>query len=158
MAFCSKCGAEIPEGSRFCTKCGAPVNGDPSGKSQQTMEGETSTAQKLERQSGTQPFGSKGQSGADNGHGLAVGSLVCGIIAVVCWFFGYGSFLSIVLGIVGLVLAGNAKKAGNDEGMRTAGFVLSLLGLIGGIIVFFYLVIALAFLGATAQGLFNLLK
>ena len=105
-----------------------------------------------------QPFGSKGQSGADNGHGLAVGSLVCGIIAVVCWFFGYGSFLSIVLGIVGLVLAGNAKKAGNDEGMRTAGFVLSLLGLIGGFIVFFYLVIALAFLGATAQGLFNLLK
>ena len=88
MAFCSKCGAEIPEGSRFCTKCGAPVNGDPSGKSQQTMEGETSTAQKPERQSGTQPFGSKGQSGADNGHGLAVGSLVCGIIAVVCWFFG----------------------------------------------------------------------
>ena len=63
-----------------------------------------------------------------------------------------------MLGIVGLVLAGNAKKAGNDEGMRTAGFVLSLLGLIGGFIVFFYLVIALAFLGATAQGLFNLLK
>jgi hypothetical protein len=148
MTFCSKCGAEIPEGSKFCAKCGTPVNGDPSGKSQQP-----------EQQHDIQPTGSNGHSGmADNGHGLAVGSLVCGIIAVVCWFFGYGSFLSIVLGIVGLVLAGNAKKAGNDEGMRTAGFVLSLLGLIGGIIVFFYLVVVLAFVGATAQGLFNLLR
>ncbi len=53
---------------------------------------------------------------------------------------------------------GRQDSSSNDEGMRTAGFVLSLLGLIGGFIVFFYLVIALAFLGATAQGLFNLLK
>ena len=28
MAFCSKCGAEIPEGSAFCPACGAPVAGD----------------------------------------------------------------------------------------------------------------------------------
>ncbi len=25
MEYCSKCGAEIPEGSRFCPKCGQPV-------------------------------------------------------------------------------------------------------------------------------------
>ena len=25
MAFCTRCGAPLPDGARFCTKCGAPV-------------------------------------------------------------------------------------------------------------------------------------
>ena len=29
MPFCAKCGAEIPEGTKFCKKCGAPVEGKP---------------------------------------------------------------------------------------------------------------------------------
>lgn len=45
------------------------------------------------------------------GKGAAVASLVLGIIAVVLWFFGYTSIVSVILGIVGLVCAGNAKKA-----------------------------------------------
>ena len=64
-------------------------------------------------------------------HGKAVASLVLGICAIVSWFFGLGALLGMVLGIVGLVLAGQAKKAGNIEGIRTAGFVCSLIGLIG---------------------------
>lgn len=70
------------------------------------------------------------------GHGLAVASLVLGIIGIVFWFFGYSSIISIILGIIGIVLAANAKKAGNTEGIRTAGFVLSLITLIGGAIAF----------------------
>lgn len=46
------------------------------------------------------------------GKGAATGSLVCGIIAVVCWFFGVSAIASVILGIVGLVLASNSKKAG----------------------------------------------
>lgn len=64
-------------------------------------------------------------------HGKAVASLVVGICSIVSWFFGLGALLGMVLGIVGLVLAGQAKKAGNIEGIRTAGFVCSLIGLIG---------------------------
>lgn len=64
-------------------------------------------------------------------HGKAVASLVVGICAIVSWFFGLGALLGMILGIVGLVLAGQAKKAGNIEGIRTAGFVCSLIGLIG---------------------------
>lgn len=64
-------------------------------------------------------------------HGKAVASLVLGICAIVSWFFGFGALLGVVLGIVGLVLAGQAKKAGNIEGIRTAGFVCSLIGLVG---------------------------
>ena len=70
------------------------------------------------------------------GKGAATGSLVCGIISVILWWFGYSALVSVILGIVGLVLAGNSKKAGFAGGMRTAGFVLSLIGLIGGGLVF----------------------
>lgn len=69
------------------------------------------------------------------GQGAATGSLVCGIIAVVCWFFGITTIGSLILGIIGLVLASKAKKEGYVGGMRTAGFVLSLIGVIVGAIV-----------------------
>ena len=70
------------------------------------------------------------------GKGAATGSMVCGIISVVLWFFGMTAIGSVILGVIGLVLAGNAKKAGYTGGSQTAGFVLSLIGLIGGGIVF----------------------
>ena len=70
------------------------------------------------------------------GKGQAVASLVLGIIGVVLWFFGYSALVSVILGIIGLVLAGNAKKAGYVEGMQKAGFILSLISLIGGAIFF----------------------
>lgn len=70
------------------------------------------------------------------GKGPATASMVLGIIAVVFWFFGWGALVSIICGIVGLILASNSKKAGFEGGTRTAGFVLSLIGLIGGGIVF----------------------
>lgn len=70
------------------------------------------------------------------GKGAATASLVCGIVSIVCWFFGATSILSLILGIVGLIMASNAKKAGYNDGLRTAGFVLSLLGTIFGALIF----------------------
>lgn len=82
------------------------------------------------------------------GKGQAIASLVLGIVSVVFWFFGVGSLLSLILGIVGLVLASMAKKAGFEGGIRTAGFVLSLIGTIGGAIVFVTCVACIGCLGA----------
>ena len=62
-------------------------------------------------------------------NGKAVASLVLGIIAVVTLFFGVGSGIGIVCGIVGLVLGSMARKE-NPCGMATAGFVLSLIAVI----------------------------
>ena len=70
-----------------------------------------------------------------NGKNAAVASLVLGIISFECWFFGTGALFSVVLGIIGIVMSGNAKRQGYYGGLQTAGFVLSLLGLIGGVIV-----------------------
>lgn len=87
------------------------------------------------------------------GRGAAIASLVLGIVSVVFWFFGWGALVSVVTGIVGLICATNAKKAGFEGGMRTAGFVLSIIGLVGGAIVF---VACVACTGAAgAAGLFN---
>ena len=66
------------------------------------------------------------------GKGLAIASLVLGIIAVALWFFGYSAIISVVLGIIGIILASSAKKKGFDGGVRTAGLVLSIIGLVGG--------------------------
>lgn len=82
------------------------------------------------------------------GKGAATASMVLGIISVVLWFFGYSALVSVVLGIIGLVLAGSAKKAGFEGGIRTAGFVLSLIGLIGGALVFVACVACVGTLGA----------
>lgn len=70
------------------------------------------------------------------GKGEATTSMVLGIISVVLWFFGWSAIASVVLGIIGLVLASSSKKKGFVGGIRTAGFVLSLIGLIGGGIFF----------------------
>lgn len=82
------------------------------------------------------------------GKGAATASMVLGIISVVLWFFGYSAIVSVILGVVGLILAGNAKKAGFMGGIRTAGFVLSLIGLIGGALVFIACVAVVGAIGS----------
>ena len=69
---------------------------------------------------------------ADNktSSGIAVASLVCGILSLVCAWFGiYLSIAGLVLGLVGVVLGAKARKE-SQTGMATAGFVCSLIGVV----------------------------
>jgi flagellar biosynthesis protein FlhB len=75
-------------------------------------------------------------------HGKAIASLILGIIGVICWFFGYSSVVSIILGIIAAGLAKAAAKDGNTEGICTAGKILGRISFIGGI-VFLILTIAM---------------
>lgn len=59
-------------------------------------------------------------------NGLAIASLVLGIVAIVFNFIGLG-IVGLILGIVGIVLGVLAKKK-NPSGMATAGLVLSIIG------------------------------
>ena len=81
------------------------------------------------------------------GKNAATTSLVLGIVSVVFWFFGWGVIVSIVCGIIGLVFSSKAKKRGFVGGIRTAGFICSLIGLIGGAIVFVACVACVGALG-----------
>ena len=72
--------------------------------------------------------------GPQPGQGPATGSLVCGIISLVAGIvFGWTYFMALaglVVGVVGIVLAVNAKKQGYIGGTQTAGLVLSIIGAI----------------------------
>ncbi len=67
-------------------------------------------------------------TGNPQNNGKAIASLVLGILAACCVFFGYGALLGIVLGIIGLVLGISAKKE-SPSGMATAGMVLSIIAI-----------------------------
>ena len=59
---------------------------------------------------------------------MGVASLVLGIIALVWSLFG-GTFLSALVGIIGIILGAVAKKQA-PSGVATAGLVLSIIGTI----------------------------
>ena len=68
-------------------------------------------------------------------HSFAVTALVLGICSCAFTFFGLATasianIIGIIVGIIGIVMAVIAKNAGNTEGSRKAGFVLSIIGLI----------------------------
>ena len=65
--------------------------------------------------------------------GAATGSMVLGIVGLVVALFIFGP-LGLILGIVGLVMVAKAKNEGFEGGMRTAGFVLSILAIVFGAI------------------------
>ena len=71
----------------------------------------------------------------DNGKGLAIASMVLGIVGLVFTFFING-LIGLILGIIGLVLASKSKQLGFTGGMRTAGFVTSLISVILGAVLF----------------------
>jgi len=70
------------------------------------------------------------------GKGKAIASMVLGIVGVVFWFTSAGAIVSIIVGIIGIVLASKSKKEGFEGGIRTAGFVLSIISVAGGGVVF----------------------
>ena len=87
---------------------------------------------------------------AQPGKGKAIAGLVLGILAVSSTWIPFIGILGLVMGIVGLVLAAGAKKDGLVGGLQTAAFVLALIGVILGGILFFACSIPAACLVCTA--------
>ena len=69
-----------------------------------------------------------------NSYGIA--SLVLGIVGVVFLCSGMGSFLSLILGVVAIVLSSMSKRNFGSNGMATAGLVLGIISVVFGCIVF----------------------
>ncbi len=67
--------------------------------------------------------------------GLAIASLILGIVAcVIAWWGLVSGIIGIICAIVGLILAINAQKSykalGQKSGIATAGLILSIIGLV----------------------------
>lgn len=100
---CNKCGSPITPGATFCTNCGAPVE-----------------AQAPQTYNAT-PVYNAPQPEAVPGKGLAVASMVVGIVSFFCF--------GIILGILAIIFGGVAKSKGCKSGMATAGIVLGVVGI-----------------------------
>lgn len=64
---------------------------------------------------------------------MAVASLVLGICALVFPFIGLG-WLSVLIGVVGIVLGALGRKNSEKKGMATAGIVMSIIAVALGLI------------------------
>ena len=107
---CTGCGSVIPANYDVCPVCGKVLRQGAKLKQQPQM------------QSGN----------SDRGKGVAIASLVLGIVGSVLSLFGFlvGLWLCVlgfICGIAGLVTAKKAKKNGCISGIRTAGFILSII-------------------------------
>ena len=93
------------------------------------------------------------ESGREPGENTAVAGWIMGIAAVVFWFFGYSAVSSVVLLTPGVARTHKAKQESYTRDKRPIPFVLSLVGLIGGLVVLIVTVIlinVLAVPGITA--------
>ena len=64
---------------------------------------------------------------------MAVASLVLGICSLVFPFIGLG-WLSMILGIVGIILGALGRKNAEKKGMATAGIVMSIIAVALGLL------------------------
>jgi hypothetical protein len=157
---CPNCGMMNEADDLFCGNCGTKLDSVP----QQPVNipagipTQISAPASVSAHAGMDPAMGQNRAAAsmdpEKGKGQATASLVLGIIAVVCWFFGYSAIVSVGCGIAGLILAGKAKSEGFEGGTRTAGFVLSLIGLIGGAVVLVACVACVGSLGMLGASLY----
>ena len=96
--FCDKCGAQIEAGSTFCGTCGAPV----AAPAQPTYTAAPAA------------------NTAMPGKGLAIASMILGIISLLCF--------PAITGTLGIIFGGIAKSKGCTSGMATAGIVCGVIG------------------------------
>ena len=88
----------------------------------------------------------------EKGRNMAIACMVVGIAGLVFTLL-INTLLGVIMGIVGLVLAGKAKQLGFVGGMRTAGFVTSLISVIlGGVLLVLALVAVVAAIGIVGIG------
>ena len=96
--ICPNCGTNNAEGVTFCATCGTAFQTVP-----------------------VQPMNYRPAPVSEPGKGLAVASLVMGLLSLL--------ILPLVFGILGIVFGGVAKNKGYIGGMATAGLVISIIGL-----------------------------
>lgn len=118
--FCPKCGNQNDDNARFCAACGAVFDN----AAQQPQQ-----PQQPQYQMPQQPMYANMQPVVP-GKGLAVASMVLGIIGLVLFCIWY---IGIPCSIIGLILGGisssKAKAYGMKSGMAVAGIVCSCIAL-----------------------------
>ncbi len=123
--FCTKCGASNSDDTNFCIECGASLA---------DTQAEASAAEPAAPAAPAVPAAPAAQATyqaaaptAEKGKGLAIASMVLGIVSFFCF--------GIITGIIAVILGAVSKNQGCKSGMATAGIVCGLIGLILSILV-----------------------
>ncbi len=127
VRFCRNCGKMIQPGERFCSNCGTPVSTGSDGAISHTSEDSRYTSSPTPAQ-----YRPTSTSNGSVASGTDVAGFVCGLISVI--------LCALLFAIIGLVLS--SKNKGKNK-MATAGFILSVIGLVFSIIFLLYLCIML---------------
>ena len=146
--YCKVCGNYVPVNTDTCPGCGTKMSldggvaggaqqypgqaSDPYQGAYQTNQNQAYYQNPADNQGyyqNNQYSGYPGQPGSEPGKGAAIASMVLGIITLVFCWMSFFAIIGIITGAVGIILAMTSKKAGYMGGMRTAGFVCSVVGL-----------------------------
>ena len=119
--FCTKCGNNVPEGNAFCPTCGAPMNAQ-----QQTHQAQ-------------QPFTPMAPAPTGvPGNGLAIASMVLGIVSILTFCIWW---LCLILGVLAIAFAAigiyKAKMVGAKSPLAVTGLVCGCIGI--GLMLIIYL-------------------
>lgn len=138
--FCSKCGAEIPEGAQWCPKCGAQQGG--------VVTNPIPVQQAVSTLPQTAP-------GAVAGFILSLAGLLVDWIPIA----------GLVLSIIGTIICGKGKRqvaanpaAYTNAGLLTAGHVIGIIGIVCGAIYLLIWLIWVVILGGGSLLLFDFIK
>lgn len=101
--FCPKCGQDNLDNAQFCASCGTALN-------------QAAPVQQSAVVNNAQPAAAK-----QPGRGMAIASLVLGIVAFLCFPY--------ITGVLAIIFGGVAKKQGFKGGMATAGLVLGIIAI-----------------------------
>lgn len=113
---CSRCKMENDPVSQFCGHCGAPLGpGAPP--------------------AGARPGPGMPPPAGPPTHGLAIVSLVCGILGLICILPVIGGIIGLICGIIALgkIKAGNGEWGGN--GLAIGGIITSSIGLLFSVLI-----------------------
>ena len=124
--ICTNCGHNNHDDALFCVACGASLQTSPQYQNPYDQQPQYNNQYNTNAQ---QP-----------GKGLAIASMVLGIIAFLC--------APIITGVLSIVFGGVAKSKGYRGGMATAGIVCGVIALV-------LWVVSLVFLGDIYTDLIN---
>ncbi len=108
--ICPSCGQNCSDDVKFCPSCGSVL-----------PQNEPVYNQPPVSPYGSQPYNTTPPTKNDPAKGLAIASMICGIVSFLCF--------AIVCGTLGIVFGAIAKNKGSKSGMATAGIVCGAIGL-----------------------------
>jgi len=115
--FCKNCGTQNSDGARFCAKCGADLSVQATETQYQQQDQFNNPYAQQQPMYNAAPQ----QQPPMPGKGLAIASMVLGIISLLCF--------PIITGTLGIIFGGVSRSKGCTSPMAIAGIVCGIVGI-----------------------------